>query len=279
MKELAFLNGKYMPISKAKISATDISVLRGYAIFDSVAALGKRVPFLPLHLKRFRRSAEILSLKVPYTDKGISKIIQRLLSLLKKSEREHTRIRLVLTGGDLFDSLSFDPQKSNFFVLAQSAPKHSPALYAKGAKLVTLEHIREYPEAKTNNYIAAVRMQPWKQKQGAYEILYTAKGKALECTTSNFFIVKGKKIITPKNNILKGITRARVIAFAKKSYSVQERDILVEELQSADEAFITATYKGLLPVTSINNFKIGKGIVGPISKHLMAQIEEQLRKS
>jgi branched-subunit amino acid aminotransferase/4-amino-4-deoxychorismate lyase len=77
-------------------------------------------------------------------------------------------------------------------------------------------------------------------------------------------------LITPKNNILFGITRNLVIRLARKmGYNVMERDIKIRELFLADEAFITATNKDIVPVVKVDNKKIGNGMPGKFTKDLI----------
>lgn len=263
----AFLNGKYLPISQAKISITDVAVLRGYAIFDSLAAVNSRVVDVDQHLKRFRNSAKLLGLRCPYTNAEIKKI---LVKLLNKNKFKKSRVKIVLSGGQVVNNIEFNPAKPTFFITNEPAPEVSPTIFTKGVSLVSLEHQRELAEAKTINYITAVQHQIWRKQKRAFEILYKYNSKALECTTSNFFIIKGKKVITPKKNVLAGITRAHTIRVAKKFYKVEEREVPWTEVKKADEAFITATYKDVIPVVKIDNFKIGSGQVGPVTKHLMS---------
>ena len=78
----------------------------------------------------------------------------------------------------------------------------------------------------------------------------------LEAATSNFFAFVGGKIIAPKDNILKGITRNLVIKLAKKEFKVEERELKTDELSLTTEAFITATNKDIVPVVQIDDKKI-----------------------
>jgi branched-chain amino acid aminotransferase len=156
----------------------------------------------------------------------------------------------------------------------------SVALWATKVRILPYaqyEFQRSFPDVKTTMYITAVKLQAEKRKRGAVEILYIYKGKILEATTSNFFIFRGNKLITSKNNILIGITRNFVIQLARKAgFTVIERDIRLHELQEAHEAFITATNKEILPITKVDNQKIGSGIVGKHTKQLMNMFQERI---
>jgi len=267
-EEYCCLNGNIVPIQEAKISITDIGLLRGYAIFDSIAALNSKIIFFDEHYKRFVRSARIMHLKIPDSKHKIETNINKLL---QKNHYDSSRIKLVLTGGNLIGGLEYDVHSANLFILVQkgSIPKEKD--YLRGVKLITYEHQREISAAKSNDYITAVNIQSLMRRAGAAEILYTFKGKLLEATTSNFFIVRGDTLITVKNNILMGIVRGKVIKMAKKFMDVEERNIKISELRTADEAFITSTFRKVLPVVKINNLVIGSGKVGHKTKLIMEQ--------
>ncbi len=188
-------------------------------------------------------------------------------------------MRFVLTGGTTIGGLSFDPKHGHFFILLETPKPNDPSWYENGAKLITHEHIRAFSDIKTTNYITAVSLQGERKQKGAIEILYTFGGNVLEGTTSNFFMIKDEVIITPKDNILIGITRNFVIKLAKKEgYKVIERDIDVTELREADEAFITASNKEIVPIVKIDTYKIGHGKVGENTKLLMEKYGDVIKK-
>ncbi|MCX6712308.1 MAG: aminotransferase class IV [Candidatus Vogelbacteria bacterium] len=135
--------------------------------------------------------------------------------------------------------------------------------------------MRQFPESKNINYIQAVKLQKEKGKKGAIEVLYKHNGRVLECTRSNFFIVKKGVLITPAKDILKGLTRDKTIQLAKKAkFKVEEREVAEKEVFNADEAFITTTSKKILPIVKIDSQKIGSGQPGPITKELMKLFDD-----
>ncbi len=278
MKEFCYLNGKIVRTDEAKISITDIGVLRGYAIFDSIAGAGKKIIFFDEHFKRFQNSAKIMKLKIPLSKEKIEKIIN---TLLIKNGYGFSKIRLVLTGGELIGGLEYDFQSPTFFILVQKLDALKKSFYKDGGKLILHEYQREIPRAKSNNYLVPVSIDSKRKTAKAIEILFTSHGKVLECSTSNFFIIKNGKLITSKNDILLGITRSKVIGLGKKFMKVEERDIKISELKTADEAFITSSYKKVLPIVKIGNMKIGGGKVGPKTKILMEAYErlEEIEKN
>src|SRR3989344_5030398 len=141
-------------------------------------------------------------------------------------------VRSVLTGGVTSDGINGET-KPTFFILLEPLPTLNKNLYKNGIKLITCDYLREFAQAKTTNYILAVLLQKKLKKEKAFEVLYTWQDKVLECSTSNFFIFKGDTLITPKDNILIGITRNAVMRLAKEKFKIEERDIAKEELAFA----------------------------------------------
>lgn len=271
-KHYCCLNGKIIEAEKAGLPLDDLGIIRGYGLFDSLM-LYKGKPFLlKEHYERLKRGAKELGLKVPFSLKEMDSTIR---TLSKKNEMKHAAVRTVITGG-VNSSKGFD--KQNFFILFEKTPQISESIYKQGGKLITHNHQRVIPQAKTTNYITYIRMQKEQKKQKAVEILYTSEGKVLECATSNFFIIKGNELITPKDNILIGTTRNLIIKLAKDHYKVIERDVSIKELKSADECFLTASFKKVCPIVQIDSHKIGKGKVGEETKLLMDLYEKELEK-
>ncbi len=275
LRKYSYLNGKIRPAKDPAILANDVGWLRGYGVFDFLRTYDGKIFHYADHYRRFANSAKLLDLKVKIKQADLEKIIYRLI---KKNNLREVSIRLVLTGGPSPDGLNFNPQTPTLAVLIEGLYQLPTKLFQTGAKLITFNYDRLIPEAKNLNYIWAVKLQKEKKRQGATEILYTNKGKILECSTSNFFIVKNNKLITPKDNILLGVTRKVVIKLAPKlKLPVEERPLKIEELKTADEAFITATNKDILPIIKINSQKIGSGRPGPVTKQLMTLFEEYTR--
>jgi branched-subunit amino acid aminotransferase/4-amino-4-deoxychorismate lyase len=136
--------------------------------------------------------------------------------------------------------------------------------------------MRVLPETKTLNYLVSVQKQKELARAGVLELLYVFDGAVLECSSSNVFIVKNQVLITPKSDILPGTTKMLVLKLAKGKYKVDERRVSVKELKTADEVFITASNKAVMPVVKIDSYKIGNGKPGPVSLHLQKLFEKKV---
>jgi branched-chain amino acid aminotransferase len=263
MDKFCFLNGQIVPISEAKVSVFDIGILRGYGVYDGIAAFdGKPFRFAD-HWERFVKGAHFLNLNIPITEDACEKKIKELLE--KNSHTGRANVRMILTGGPTMNGIEYDFEAPTFYIITEQHQPLSLDYYLNGAKLVTYPFQRQYPEIKTTNYITAVNMQNFKKEEGAAEILFVNEGQVLECSTSNICIVKDGAISTPAENVLGGIT----IKTISEIIPVTARMIGEEELKAADEAFITSSFKDIVPITQIDDFQIGNGEVGPVTKGLM----------
>lgn len=271
MKFFYYLNGKIVGKEKALIPVNDLGLLRAYGVFDYLRTY-KRIPFyLKDHLNRFFQSAASLNLKSPLSKKEIEKVIFELIK--KNKNLKDLSFRMVLTGGPSEDART--SKKPNFFIIVNPAHAYPEKVFKEGIKLLTLDYCREFPATKTINYLWAISQ--WKNilKKGAMEILYVWQGKIFEASTSNFFMVKNKILFTPKSEVLEGVTRKLVIKLAKENkIRVVEKDIFLNEALKADECFITATNKEIMPVVRINNQTIGNGRPGEQTKKLLTLFKE-----
>jgi len=265
MPKFCYFNGKIIPEDKAKIDLRDIGLLRGYGIFESLRTYNGK-PFLLLaHYNRFKKSAQSLNIKLPVSFKILQKIISQLL---QKNKFSGASIKIVLTGG-IARGLKYNPSSPTFFVLTEKLPGLPKSIYGSGVKLITQSFQRDLPKIKSTNYLFTVSQNNRLKKENAFELLFINGDKILESSTGNFFMFLGDDLITPKENILPGVTRDFILKIASKKFKVKEREIEQKELENADECFITGSHKEIIPVIQIDNKKIGNAKVGPKTKELM----------
>lgn len=247
--KFVFLNESFVPASSASVSVKDLGLQRGYAVFDFVRLIGDSPLFLDDHLDRFYNSAETLRLNVPYQREALKHIVTELI---RRNDAPNSGIKLTLTGGNSEDGVT--PGYPNFFLSQHSFSTPTEAKIAKGIRLMTVNHQRQLPHVKTIDYLMAVYTAPLLIDAGADEMLYHNNGVISESPRSNFFAVfPGELIVTPKANVLHGITRKKVIEMASAQFQIEERALTLDELQHAEEAFITSTSKQILPVHSVDD--------------------------
>ena len=268
-----YVNGEILPASKATLKINDLTLLRGYGIFDFFRTSGGKPFLMENYLDRFSNSAALMDLKLPV---GKDKIKEIVLELLDRNRFEESGIRMVLTGG--YSDDGFTPGDPNFFILVE--PIHFPdeKYYRYGIKLITYEHLREWSGVKSINYLTPIKIRKDIEQNKGYDVLYYFSGNILEVSRSNFFIIKDRTLITPEKNVLHGITRKTVLNLARDILTVEERDLSLKELTTASEAFITGTTKRVMPVTNIDDRVIGNGEPGPETKKLM-EIFREFEKS
>lgn len=274
MTNYCFLNGKILPLDEAKVGIEDIGLLRGYGIYDGITVVNGKIFHFADHWNRFVSGAHMLNLNIPITEEKAEKVIKEITE--KSGLNERANIRMILTGGKTIGGIEYNFDNPTFYIITEKWEPLPENLYKDGGKLVTYRHAREMPEVKTINYVKAVNLQNWRKEEKAVEILYTYDGEVLECATSNIFIVKDKVLITPTENVLSGITKKVILKIAEGKYKIEERPIREEELKTANEIFITSSFKDIVPIVKIDDFEVGNGQVGPITKELMGEFAKVL---
>ncbi len=264
-----YFDGKWLKFRDLKLSLLDLLVLRGYGCFDYLRTYNNQPFKLKEYLKRFFNSAKFLDLKVPLNSKQIENLI---FKGIKKNKLKETAIRLILTGGISEDGLTIG--KPSFIIQFSEPPIYPKSFYQKGVKVITFNGTRIFSNIKSLSYLQGVNVLNKIKKQGIHEALYTDDEKIYEGVTSNFFAVIKDKIITPKENILFGITRQVVLDLARKlNIKIEERDIYLKEIQNFDSAFITSSNRGIMPVIQINNIILNKGIISDLLKILQFEFK------
>jgi branched-chain amino acid aminotransferase len=120
-------------------------------------------------------------------------------------------------------------------------------------------------------------LQPYLKERGADDALYFRDGVVTECPRSNFFMVTSDDVlVTPSRNILKGITRGKILELARRQVTAEERDITLDELGSAKELFITSTGRNILPVTRMDGKPVRNGLPGEMSHWLNQQLQRSI---
>lgn len=270
MKPYCFAKNGIIDSSKALVHPMDISVIRGYGIFDFFRTSNHVPLFLSDYLDRFIRSAEKTYLNLKYSKSELADIIHELI---EKNDLKNGGIRMLLTGG--VSENHFSPSDGGLYIFCEDLLFPSQEKYDKGVKLVSADHVRAIADIKTTNYAFPVWLSATWKDSGAEDVIYHHNGFISESSRSNIFVIKDGQISTPDQHILHGITRMRVLELAPQT---SIRPISFEELLAADELFITSTTKKILPITQIDDRKIGSGQVGPLTKKLMTDFVEMEKK-
>lgn len=263
---ICYVNGNFLPLEDATLSVRDLAILRGYGVFDFLRTYQGKPFRLPEHLARLARSAQLIELVLPCP---IDEIEQLVLETLKRNNLPEANIRIVATGGISGDSVTSEAEPS-LIVLVTLPQQYPAACYEQGVKAISVETERYLPGAKTINYIPALIALRKAKAAGALEALYVNRqGQILEGTTTNFFVFQGSQLITPNDGILLGVTRAVVLELAQEKFEIVEHPLTFDDLSQADEAFMTASNKEIMPVHQVDDLQIGQGKPGPNTRWLM----------
>ena len=264
---LAVVNGILFPSDEASLQISDLSIQRGFGVFDFFKTLNYKPVFLEEHLDRFFRSAAGLRLEVGKTREEL----RALIALLQeKNQLAYSGFRLTLTGGYATDSIT--PARPNLVISQIALPGAISAEVQPSIRLVSYPHRRQLPEVKSIDYLMAIWLQPYIRECGADEVLYHQEdGSISECPRSNFFMVTADDVlVTPARGILPGVIRGKVLELARRQFEVEVRDVTLGELAEAKEAFITSTTKHILPVAQVDGVEFGEA--GPVARLLNAEL-------
>jgi branched-chain amino acid aminotransferase len=153
-------------------------------------------------------------------------------------------------------------------------------VYEKGVQVETTEMERDSPRIKSTAFISASDSERQHlAKEGIFEALLVKNGRILEGMTSNFFYVAQvgnlRYVGTARNDILLGVTRTVVIHVARgRGLEMRYSPLKLDQLSAVNEAFITSSSRGVVPVIQIDDVTVGQGSPGQITKMLMSAYEE-----
>lgn len=267
MSSIFYINGEFVKREEAQLPAVDLAVIRGYGVFDFMRTYGGKPFHADEHIARLMRSAKLIDLEIPWLADEIKSLVYQTLA--RNTDHGESNVRIIVTGGDTDDYLTPKGEPRLLIMVTPALPVPQK-YYTEGVKVVTVLHERYTPAAKTLNYIPAIQAIKKAKAQGAVEAIYTdSNGRALEGTTTNLFAFFGNKLVTPSEGILHGITRGVVMELASDMYEVEVRDLSVEELLRADEVFISASNKQVMPVVQVDEHQIASGQPGKHTRRIM----------
>ncbi len=266
-----WLNGKIVSTASAGVNVLDRGLQYGDGLFETLRVYRGQVFALQEHLARLRASARFLGIPVPRI------AWSRSLNELLKGNRlsGDAWVRIVLTRGSAAPGL-LPPRKPQPTLLLL-AGELDPSLARRarvGVRVELLPFATEGPLAghKTLHYLPAMLAKQLAHRHGAYEGLYVdARGYLSEGATSNLFVVRGQMLLTPPTRgILPGVTRSKVLDLASghPHLGVAERNLRVQALLTADEAFLSSSLAEIVPILRVGSHRIGSGKPGTITRAL-----------
>lgn len=255
-----YFNGQIMPTAQIGLGVTDLGLLRGYGLFDYLRTYNGSPFQWDLYWARLENSARQMHLALPMSQTEAYATVLDLISRSREGS-EDVAIRFVMTGGYSPDSITLaDP---NFMILIEEVRPMPESQFAQGIRIILDEYVRDMAEVKSTDYKRVILKAGDIKAAGASDLLYHKNGEISELSRSNFFLIRGNRLITPDRYILHGVTRKTIMHLAKDGFEVEERPVLLSELYEADEAFTTSTLKMALPIVQIGELAIGDGTPGP----------------
>jgi len=267
-----WLDGKFVPLSKAKVPITTHAIHYGTSIFEGIRGYWntKNLYIFRLgdHVKRFRNSGKFYNITFNFSDKQIENTV---LNLCRKNKiKESCYIRPFYFVGQYGINLHVT-KKAPTHVAMFSFPFGD--LFNKNGITATISKWRKFSNLSTptqakmgGNYLNSVlATQDAKQKGFDEAILLDQSGNVSEAPGENIFLIKNKMLITPslRSSALDGITRKTIITLAKDmKLRTVIRKVTKKELKTADEIFLSGTAAEITPVIKIDKKKIGNGKIG-----------------
>ena len=278
MNATVSVNGRISNAADAAIPVFDHGFLYGEGVYETLRTY-HRLPFLyERHAERLRKSASLMALPVPFSDADLLRAMNDTVAAHPGTVDE-AYIRVLLTRG--VGELTYNPAacpKPTTVIIVKPFPDPPARTFDEGIKVSLVSVRRNHPQAlnpmiKSNNLLNNALAMQEALKTGAEEALMCNQaGELVECSQSNFFIVRGGQVLTPplSAGLLPGITRAFVLELAAElGLPAREERLTPEDLGSADEAFITGTTREVTPVVLVDTASVGGGKPGPISKRLL----------
>ncbi|PTX21482.1 D-alanine transaminase/branched-chain amino acid aminotransferase [Pontibacter mucosus] len=270
----AYVRGQVLPLEQATLHISDLSIQRGYGVFDYFRVFHGKPVFLDDYLERFHASAAAMNLEVPVPDSVLREAIDELI---RRNNLPLSGMKMILTGG--YSENGYDPAEASLIIQQQPLILPGPEMLEQGINVITHEYVREVPRAKTINYTMGIRLIGEIRRRGASDVLYQQNGVVSEFPRCNLFIVKqDNTVVTPADNVLLGVTRKNVLALAGKKYKAAEGTVTLEDVYGAKEVFLTSTTKRIVPIVQVDERVIGNGKPGEVTLSLLqdlVQLEEE----
>ncbi len=242
-----------MDVSASTLDGLTASLSDGFYTTFSTLSGGMRVLGLTAHLKRLYEPAQNMGLHPSVNSK---KLRQYIAKLTRQNLANESRLRLILT-----------KDTGDVYIGVQPFVPVPEAVYRDGVHVITREMARHDPRIKGTDFIAQSAEQRKLVKDDVYEILLVRHGEILEGMTSNFYAINGKTLITAQKGILLGVTRRAVLRLARgQGMFIEYRSPGVDE--NFDEAFLTSSSRGVVPIVKINGKPVGQGRAGAWAKAL-----------
>ena len=276
-----WIDGEIVEGDEARIPVTDHGLLYGDGIFEGIRVYRNRVFRLDAHMKRFEAGARGIALELPG---GIDAVRAIVLATVRAFGADEAYVRLIATRGE--GSLSVDPTtcpQPRLICMVDHVRIYPLDKLSSGLDLVTSSLRRPSPDVldpriKSLNYLNNVLAKLEARQRGADEaLMLNAQGMIAETSVANVFVVRDGVLLTPPatDGALEGVTRATVMELATTlGIPVREQTLSRFDFFAAEEAFLTGSGAGIVPIRSLDARAIGGGRPGPIFEKVRVAFSE-----
>ena len=286
-KGFIWFDGKIVLSNEANIHVLTHTLHYGLGVFEGVRAYetpeGTKIFRLNDHTERLFSSAHAVDLEIPYS---IDEINKAQVEIVKINKLKEAYIRPMCFYGSGSLGLRADDLKVHTIVAAWEWPSYmAPEVFEKGIKVKISSYKRErgnlVSRSKVNgNYVKSMMALKEALKEGYDEaLLLDTENYISEGSGENLFAVKNQELFTPSLDAsLDGITRKAIISLAEElGMKVNVKDLSESDITSSDELFFTGTAAEVVPITQVNNLKIGSGKRGKVTQVLQKNYFDQVR--
>jgi branched-chain amino acid aminotransferase len=287
LNAVVYVNGIVTRAEDAVVPVFDHGFLYGEGVYETLRTYGGQPFLFAPHMVRLRNSAGLMRLPVPYTDDQMAAHIRDTTAAFTTliGPVTETYIRILLTRG--VGPLTYHPDACptpTLVIIIKPFPAPPAATFTEGIRVSLVSVRRNHPDAlnpaiKSNNLLNNALAMQEALRSGADEALMVNQaGAVVECSQSNFFIVRSGRLQTAPvaAGLLPGITRTWVIDLARDlGIHTDEIDYSPADARAADEAFITGTTREVTPVVAIDTDPIGNGRPGTITRRLLDEFRRR----
>ncbi len=285
VQPVAYVDGEWFEDARdAKVGVLDHGLLYGDGVFEGIRFYGPEPFALDAHLRRLRASARALVLDVPWSDEELGGLCREIAA---RTGLVDGYIRLVVTRG--IGSLGVSPascERPSLVLIGAPLALYPAAALERGVDVVTSSLRRAAPDAvppqiKSLNYLTNVLASIEARRQGVHEaLLLDGQGHVAECTADNIFIASRGVLRTPPSadGALRGITRDHVVdLLAAEGIQVHEAPLVLADVWTADEAFMTGTGAEVVAIRTVDGRVLGE-TPGPVTRRVQALFAASVRQ-
>jgi branched-chain amino acid aminotransferase len=273
---LIWVNGELKHRAEAVVSVFDSGFVLGDGVWEGLRIRRGHPAFLDAHLDRLYEGAKAIALDIGMNRDDLTDAIYRTLRANGMTDGVH--VRLMVTRGVKRTPYQ-DPRMTTGPATVVIIAEHktpAPGTASGGIRLFTVHVRRGYPDvldpklnshSKLNDITACIQAYT----AGADEaLMLDPHGFVATCNSTHFFIVRRGEVWTSSGQYcLGGITRGNVLRVCEElGVPACQKSFSLTDVYAADEAFVTGTFAGLVPVSEVDGRRIGDGGCGPLTRRL-----------